>query len=93
MTTEIDISRKQEAEDYKNKANELFKNGEYNSAADMYTKAIELFESAIYYSNRSFAYLKTECFGYAFSDATKAILKGITGVHQPTWHWVNSNWL
>jgi len=28
---------------------------------------------AAYYGNRSFAYLKTECFGYALSDATKAL--------------------
>lgn len=28
---------------------------------------------AIYYANRSFAYLKTECFGYALSDASKSI--------------------
>lgn len=28
---------------------------------------------AIYYANRSFAFLKTECFGYALSDASKAI--------------------
>lgn len=28
---------------------------------------------AIYYGNRSFAYLRTECFGYALNDATKAI--------------------
>ena len=28
---------------------------------------------ACYYANRSFAYLKTECFGYALIDASKAI--------------------
>lgn len=28
---------------------------------------------ASYYGNRSFAYLKTECFGYALNDATKSI--------------------
>lgn len=27
----------------------------------------------MYYGNRSFAYLKTECFGYALKDASKAI--------------------
>jgi serine/threonine-protein phosphatase 5 len=40
----------------------------------LYTKAIQLNPTiAIYYGNRSFAYLKTECFGYALIDATKAI--------------------
>lgn len=29
--------------------------------------------SAIYYANRSFAYLKTESLGYALNDASKAI--------------------
>lgn len=47
---------------------------DYNAAIDLYTKAIEVNDSvAIYYGNRSFAYLKTECFGYALSDASKAI--------------------
>lgn len=40
----------------------------------MYTKAIEANPNvAIYYANRSFANLKTECFGYALADASKAI--------------------
>lgn len=40
----------------------------------MYTRAIELNPAvAIYHGNRSFAYLKTECFGYALTDASKAI--------------------
>lgn len=28
---------------------------------------------AVYYGNRSIAYLRTECFGYALTDASKAI--------------------
>lgn len=40
----------------------------------MYSKAIELNGSdAAYYGNRSFAYLKLELYGYALSDASKAI--------------------
>lgn len=46
----------------------------FNQAIDLYTKAIEKNpSSAVYYSNRSFAYLKTECFGYALTDASKSI--------------------
>lgn len=46
----------------------------YNAAIDLYTKAIEKNPNVpVYYSNRSFAYLKTECFGYALNDATKSI--------------------
>jgi tetratricopeptide (TPR) repeat protein len=47
---------------------------DYNKAIDLYSQAIELDPSvAVYYGNRSIAYLKTECFGYALNDATKAI--------------------
>ncbi|KAK3916929.1 Serine/threonine-protein phosphatase 5 [Frankliniella fusca] len=46
----------------------------YGEAIDLYTKAIELNpNNAIYYGNRSMAYLRTECFGAALKDATKAI--------------------
>lgn len=46
----------------------------YDEAIAYYTKAVELNPTvAIYYGNRSFAYLKTECFGYALTDASKAI--------------------
>ncbi|XP_076233657.1 protein phosphatase D3 isoform X2 [Calliopsis andreniformis] len=47
---------------------------DYQKAIEYYTKSIELNPSvAVYYGNRSFAYLKMECFGYALSDASKAI--------------------
>ena len=46
----------------------------YTQAIELYTEAINLNPFvATYYGNRSFAYLKTECFGYALSDATKAL--------------------
>uniref|UniRef100_A0A2P2I2P8 protein-serine/threonine phosphatase n=3 Tax=Hirondellea gigas TaxID=1518452 RepID=A0A2P2I2P8_9CRUS len=66
--------RKEEAEKYKFTANEHFKNQRYNLAIEFYSKAIENYpDEAIYHGNRSFAYLRTECFGYALTDATKAI--------------------
>ncbi|CAH1116956.1 unnamed protein product [Phaedon cochleariae] len=62
------------AEIFKTEANEAFKKQDFNSAIDLYTKAIEKNPNvAIYYSNRSFAYIKTECFGYALADASKSI--------------------
>ncbi|KAF7267558.1 protein phosphatase D3 [Rhynchophorus ferrugineus] len=62
------------AEKYKSEANDYFKKQDYNLAIESYTKAIEKNPTkAIYYANRSFAFLKIECFGYALSDATKAI--------------------
>uniref|UniRef100_T1IV53 Serine/threonine-protein phosphatase 5 n=1 Tax=Strigamia maritima TaxID=126957 RepID=T1IV53_STRMM len=69
--SEID---KQKAEDLKEKANTFFKEKEFDNAASLYTEAINLNPNvAVYYGNRSFAYLKLECFGYALADATKAI--------------------
>lgn len=51
-----------------------FSDQSYEQAISLYTKAIELNPFvAVYYGNRSFAYLKTECFGYALVDATTAI--------------------
>ena len=62
------------AELLKGQANELFKNEKYQQAIDLYSQAIELnSDNAVYYANRSIAYLRTECFGYALSDASKAI--------------------
>ncbi|KAJ8775481.1 hypothetical protein J1605_016331 [Eschrichtius robustus] len=47
---------------------------DYENAIKFYSQAIELSPSnAIYYGNRSLAYLRTECYGYALADATRAI--------------------
>lgn len=51
-----------------------FSDKDYDNAIKYYTEALELNPSnAIYYSNRSLAYLRTECYGYALADATKAL--------------------
>lgn len=64
----------EKAERFKNEANEYFKEQDYNTAIELYTSAIEANPNiAAYYANRSFAYLRTECFGYALSDASSAI--------------------
>ncbi|XP_037794139.1 serine/threonine-protein phosphatase 5-like [Penaeus monodon] len=58
----------------KSEANEYFKKQQYDKAIELYTEAIELNNTvAVYYGNRSFAYLRTECFGYALQDASKAL--------------------
>ena len=52
----------------------LYTEKDYNQAITFYTEAINIDPSvAAYYGNRSFAYLRTECFGYALSDANKAL--------------------
>uniref|UniRef100_W5NC97 Uncharacterized protein n=1 Tax=Lepisosteus oculatus TaxID=7918 RepID=W5NC97_LEPOC len=62
------------AEELKEKANKYFKEKDYENAIKFYTEALELNpENAIYYSNRSLAYLRTECYGYALADATRAL--------------------
>lgn len=64
----------QKAEECKTRANEYFKEKQYPDAIDLYTEAIELNpHSAVYYGNRSIAYLRTECYGWALEDASKAI--------------------
>ena len=52
----------------------LFSEQDFSQAITLYTEAICLNPTVVaYYGNRSFAYLKTECFGYALADATKAL--------------------
>jgi len=62
------------AESLKIEANEYFKKQDYLKAIPIYSTAIEHNpNSAVLFANRSFAYLRTECFGYALEDASKAI--------------------
>ncbi|KAK2502407.1 hypothetical protein MC885_010717, partial [Smutsia gigantea] len=62
------------AEELKTQANDYFKAKDYENAIKFYSQAIELNSSnAIYYGNRSLAYLRTECYGYALADATQSI--------------------
>ena len=68
---EEDLSK---AEALKVEANQHFKDEEYQQAADLYSAAIELNpNNAVYYANRSIANLRLENFGYALTDASKAI--------------------
>ncbi|XP_013413791.1 serine/threonine-protein phosphatase 5 [Lingula anatina] len=62
------------AEELKEKANEFFKKKDYGQSITYYTEAIELNPYiTAYWGNRSFAYIKTECYGYALNDASKAL--------------------
>ncbi|XP_010770062.1 serine/threonine-protein phosphatase 5-like [Notothenia coriiceps] len=63
-----------DAELLKEKANKYFKEKDYENAIKYYSEALEVNPTnAVYYSNRSLAYLRTECYGYALADATKAL--------------------
>ncbi|CEJ02350.1 Putative Serine/threonine-protein phosphatase [Rhizopus microsporus] len=68
------MSREQKAEEVKNEANALFKEKHFSEAIKKYTEAIELNDRvASYYTNRAFCHLKLEAYGYAISDADKAL--------------------
>eukprot|EP00126_Sphaerothecum_destruens_P006007 Sdes_comp19168_c0_seq1m9948 len=56
-----------------------FSEGKFLSAIEEYSKAIKINpDSAAFYSNRSFCYIKTEAYGYALADAEKCIEKDKT---------------
>lgn len=47
---------------------------DFQQAITYYSEALEINPTvAAFYGNRSFAYLKTECFGSALEDASKAL--------------------
>lgn len=67
-----------EAETYKNKGNEAFKNENYEEAISLYSKAIDLAEKesrdlATYLKNRAAAYLKTKDYENVIKDCDEAI--------------------
>ncbi|XP_063628109.1 serine/threonine-protein phosphatase 5 [Cydia splendana] len=62
------------ADRWKNEANEYFKKQNYNTAIELYSKAIEKNpNNAVYFANRSISNLRLENFGYALTDASRAI--------------------
>ena len=70
----VSLSLVDQAEQDKTTANQFFKDKKYLSAIEWYTRAIEKNPTIpAYWGNRSFAYLRTECFGYAITDADKAL--------------------
>ncbi|EPS37659.1 hypothetical protein H072_8668 [Dactylellina haptotyla CBS 200.50] len=67
-------SPKEEAAAFKDKGNAAVASRDWNEAISLYSKAIELDATVpAYFSNRAHAYIKTEAYGYAIIDATKAI--------------------
>lgn len=57
----------------KERGNDLFKKGEYQSAIDYYTKALICKEDAVYYSNRSACYSALGDNKNTIADTTKAL--------------------
>ncbi|CZT46178.1 phosphoprotein phosphatase (serine/threonine specific protein phosphatase) [Rhynchosporium secalis] len=68
------ISSEEQALAFKNDGNTAFAAHDWPTAIDFYTKAIELDDQKpTYFSNRAQANIKSEAYGYAIVDATKAI--------------------
>ena len=62
-----------EAEGLKDEGNEYLKRHKYSLAAEKYSQAIELYPTAIFYSNRAQALIKLESYGLAIQDANEAL--------------------
>ncbi|KAK8065595.1 hypothetical protein PG997_012342 [Apiospora hydei] len=59
---------------FKNDGNKAFSAHDWPKAIDLYSKAIELNDKEpTFYTNRAQANIKSEAYGYAIADATKAI--------------------
>lgn len=66
-----------EADELKEKGNEAFKNGDYEKAIALYTKAIKLSsedgDNAVYFKNRAAAHLKRGGYQQAVDDCSKSL--------------------
>ena len=62
-----------QADEFKDAGNALFKANNWAEAIEQYSKGIEVFPTAVLYSNRAFCFLKIESFGLAIADAKEAI--------------------
>lgn len=68
----------EEAESYKNKGNDAFKNDKYEEAISLYTKAVNFAEKdsrdlSTYLKNRAASYLKIKEYGKAIQDCNEAL--------------------
>lgn len=79
LTEEEKLANKAKAEELKAQGNELFKQGEYQKSADLYTAALRICpvdfnaERSILYANRAAAKTKLNFKPSAIDDCTKAI--------------------
>jgi serine/threonine-protein phosphatase 5 len=62
------------AVELKNKGNKAFASGDWPAAVDLYSQAIAANDKEpTFFTNRAQAHIKSEAYGYAIADATKAI--------------------
>ena len=62
-----------QANKLKDEGNAYLSAGRFAVAAEKYTQAIELYPTAIFYSNRAQALIKLESYGLAIADANEAL--------------------
>lgn len=63
----------QRANALKDQGNEFLSHGRFSQAAQKYTEAIDIYPTAIFYSNRAQALIKLESYGQAILDANEAL--------------------
>lgn len=75
MSELVEVSEevKARANALKDEGNEFLKLHKYPAAAAKYSAAIDLYPTAIYYSNRAQALIKIESYGLAISDANESL--------------------
>lgn len=74
LDLEITDDDRKKAEEAKDRANKLFGAKKYAEAAEVYSEAIAFDpKNPVYYSNRAFAYIRSEFYGAAITDAETAI--------------------
>lgn len=71
--TDVDPAIVQAANALKDEGNVLLSHGKFSHAAEKYTEAINLYPTAIFYSNRAQALIKLEAYGQAIMDANDAL--------------------
>ncbi|KAG7851211.1 hypothetical protein KL941_000880 [Ogataea angusta] len=69
----MDPKLEERSTELKNLGNQELKNNNFDKAIELYTQAIDLFPTAILYSNRAQAQIKLENYGLAIEDANQAI--------------------
>lgn len=69
----VDEETKKRAEALKEEGNQFLSHHKFHLAAEKYSEAIDLYPSAIYYSNRAQSFIKLESYGSAIQDAKRAI--------------------
>lgn len=69
----VSDATKTRAEELKTEGNAALAAFRFPAAVELYSAAIALYPTAIYYANRAAAHMKTESYGLAIDDASAAI--------------------